>query len=83
MHLATDLLATTELSVFMIARSVGYDAEEAFSRAFKREPWRLAEPLACGDATRNGVPVARLTSQRAAGRQAASSRRCAQAVCSS
>ena len=33
MHLATDLLATTELSVFTIARRVGYDAEEAFSRA--------------------------------------------------
>ena len=27
----------TELSVFTIARRVGYDAEEAFSRAFKRE----------------------------------------------
>ena len=37
MHLANDLLATTELSVFTIARRVGYDAEEAFSRAFKRE----------------------------------------------
>jgi AraC-like DNA-binding protein len=48
MHLATDLLATTELSVFTIARRVGYDAEEAFSRAFKRERgaspshWRAA-----------------------------------------
>ena len=50
MHLATDLLATTELSVFTIARRVGYDAEEAFSRAFNRAR-RLAEPLACGDAT--------------------------------
>src|SRR5262245_11847211 len=37
MHLAGDLLATTELSVFTIARRVGYDSEEAFSRAFKRE----------------------------------------------
>jgi AraC-like DNA-binding protein len=37
MHLANDLLATTELSVFTIARRVGYDAEEAFSRAFKRQ----------------------------------------------
>jgi AraC-like DNA-binding protein len=37
MHLANDLLATTELSVFTIARRVGYDAEEAFSRAFRRE----------------------------------------------
>jgi AraC-like DNA-binding protein len=36
MHVAADLLATTELTVFEIARRVGYDAEEAFSRAFKR-----------------------------------------------
>jgi AraC-like DNA-binding protein len=36
MHIAGDLLATTELSVFAIARRVGYDSEEAFSRAFKR-----------------------------------------------
>src|SRR5262245_3525292 len=37
MHLAGDLLATTKLSVFTIARRIGYDSEEAFSRAFKRE----------------------------------------------
>ena len=37
MHLAEDLLTTTELSVSAVARRVGYDAEEAFSRAFKRE----------------------------------------------
>lgn len=36
LHLAKDLLATTDLSVFAVARRVGYDAEEAFSRAFKR-----------------------------------------------
>ena len=36
MHVAADLLATTDVSVFAIARRVGYDAEEAFSRAFKR-----------------------------------------------
>ena len=36
MHLAEDLLATTNLSVGAVARRVGYDAEEAFSRAFKR-----------------------------------------------
>jgi AraC-like DNA-binding protein len=47
MHLAGDLLASTELSVFTIARRVGYDSEEAFSRAFKRErgvspsQWRI------------------------------------------
>jgi AraC-like DNA-binding protein len=36
MHLAEDLLATTDLSVSAVAHRVGYDAEEAFSRAFKR-----------------------------------------------
>ena len=56
MHVATDLLATTELSVFTIARRVGYDAEEAFSRAFKRERGRLAEPLACGDVRERRAP---------------------------
>jgi AraC-like DNA-binding protein len=51
MHLAEDLLATTELSVGAVARRVGYDAEEAFSRAFKRmrgSPpgiWRASHPL--------------------------------------
>jgi len=37
MHLAEDLLATTDLTVYDIARRVGYQSEEAFSRAFKRE----------------------------------------------
>jgi AraC-like DNA-binding protein len=47
MHWARDLLSTTDLSVFTIAHRVGYDAEEAFSRAFKRRfgtspmGWRL------------------------------------------
>ena len=36
MHVAEELLETSELSVFAIARRVGYDSEEAFSRAFKR-----------------------------------------------
>jgi AraC-like DNA-binding protein len=36
MHLAEDLLTSTDLGVAAIARRVGYDAEEAFSRAFKR-----------------------------------------------
>jgi AraC-like DNA-binding protein len=36
MHVAKELLATTDLSVHAVARRVGYDAEEAFSRAFKR-----------------------------------------------
>ena len=36
MRVAQDLLATTELKVAAIAKRVGYDSEEAFSRAFKR-----------------------------------------------
>ena len=36
MHLADDLFATTDLGVAIVARRVGYDSEEAFSRAFKR-----------------------------------------------
>ncbi|HEY0869971.1 MAG TPA: AraC family transcriptional regulator [Acidothermaceae bacterium] len=48
MHVAQNLLATTDLSVLAVARRVGYDAEEAFSRAFKRDigsspsVWRTA-----------------------------------------
>lgn len=47
MHLAQDLLSGTELGVATIARRVGYESEEAFSRAFKRKyavapsVWRL------------------------------------------
>ena len=37
MHVAEDLLRTTDLGVAAVARRVGYDSEEAFSRAFKRE----------------------------------------------
>jgi transcriptional regulator GlxA family with amidase domain len=37
MHLAADLLATTDLTVHDIARRAGYQSEEAFSRAFKRQ----------------------------------------------
>ena len=36
MRVAQDLLATTEVTVASIARRVGFDSEEAFSRAFKR-----------------------------------------------
>lgn len=36
MHVAEELLATTDLGVAAVARRVGYDAEESFSRAFKR-----------------------------------------------
>src|SRR3954451_8363283 len=37
MHLAEELLATSDTAVVRLARPVGYDSEEAFSRAFKRE----------------------------------------------
>lgn len=36
MHLATDLLASADLTVAQIAKRTGYDSQEAFSRAFKR-----------------------------------------------
>jgi AraC-like DNA-binding protein len=47
MHLAKDLLRSSELGVAAVAHRVGYDSEEAFSRALKRETglapssWRL------------------------------------------
>ena len=37
MHVAKDLLRSSDLGVVAVARRVGYDSEEAFSRAFKRE----------------------------------------------
>jgi transcriptional regulator GlxA family with amidase domain len=37
MHLAENLLRTTDLTVYDISRRVGYQSDEAFSRAFKRE----------------------------------------------
>ena len=51
MHLAEELLATTDLTVSTVARRIGYEAEEAFSRAFKRThgqsptAWRAAHSL--------------------------------------
>ncbi len=48
MHLADELLETTDLGVIAVAHRVGYDSEEAFSRAFKRargqspSHWRAA-----------------------------------------
>ena len=48
MHTARSLLSSTELAVAGVARRVGYDSEEAFSRAFKRSHgvspsrWRAA-----------------------------------------
>jgi AraC-like DNA-binding protein len=47
MHVARDLLRSSELGVAAVAHRVGYESEEAFSRAFKRETgkapssWRL------------------------------------------
>jgi AraC-like DNA-binding protein len=49
MHLAEELLTDTAMSVIAVARHVGYDSEEAFSRAFKRDHhlsptrWRAAQ----------------------------------------
>jgi transcriptional regulator GlxA family with amidase domain len=40
MHVAGDLLHSTTLGVSAVARRVGYDSEEAFSRAFKRATGR-------------------------------------------
>jgi AraC-like DNA-binding protein len=48
MHLARELLETSDTTIFAVSRKVGYDSEEAFSRAFKREHgaspahWRAA-----------------------------------------
>jgi AraC-like DNA-binding protein len=50
MRVAQELLRTTEVTVAVIARRVGYDSEEAFSRAFKRTHgqspslWRAGRP---------------------------------------
>ena len=48
MHVAEQLLVETDIGAAIIAHRIGYDAEEAFSRAFKREhglsprSWRIA-----------------------------------------
>jgi AraC-like DNA-binding protein len=52
MHLAEELLAATDCTVFTVSRRVGYESEEAFSRAFKRahglspSHWRSARSRA-------------------------------------
>jgi AraC-like DNA-binding protein len=54
LHIAKDFLATTDLGVSTIGRRVGYDADEAFSRAFKRTfgaspaQWRAIQKRAPG-----------------------------------
>ncbi|MEU1513878.1 AraC family transcriptional regulator [Streptomyces sp. NPDC005811] len=55
MHLAEDLLATTGHSVGAVARRVGYDSEEAFSRAFKRT--HAVAPGAWRRAAASGPPT--------------------------
>lgn len=50
LHVAKELLATADLGMHAIARRVGYDSDEAFSRAFKRAyglapaHWRTMDP---------------------------------------
>ena len=50
MRTAEDLLRTSDLSLGAVARRVGYESEEAFSRAFKRahaqapSAWRVQRP---------------------------------------
>jgi AraC-like DNA-binding protein len=52
MHVADDLLKATKATVAAVARRVGYESEEAFSRAFKRargsppSQWRASRPSA-------------------------------------
>lgn len=53
MHLAQDLLIATDLTIATIGRRVGYDSEEAFSRAFKRARGR--SPGAWRDESRRMV----------------------------
>lgn len=54
MHLAQDLLLTTDLTIAAIARRVGYDSEEAFGRAFKRARGR--SPGSSRGASRSSTP---------------------------
>jgi AraC-like DNA-binding protein len=63
MHVAEELLASTDLGVAQIARRVGYDSEEAFSRVFKRangsapSSWRASRRTADSDADLSGIEV--------------------------
>ena len=54
MHLAQDLLLTTDLTIAAIAHRVGYDSEEAFGRAFKRARGR--SPGSSRSASRSSTP---------------------------
>lgn len=50
MHTAENLLRSSDLGIAAVARQVGYESEEAFSRAFKRDHgvapsvWRVQRP---------------------------------------
>ena len=55
MHIAEELLAATDHSVVAIARRVGYESEEAFSRAFKRSHGDA--PTAWRATRRSAVPA--------------------------
>ena len=65
MRIAQDLLATTDVTIASVARRVGYDSEEAFSRAFKRalgqspSLWRAGRSasLAIGRRSRDAEPL--------------------------
>ena len=58
MRIAQDLLATTDVIIASVARRVGYDSEEAFSRAFKRahgqspSVWRAGRSASLADQVR-------------------------------
>ncbi len=57
MHMAEEMLATSDVTIAAIARRVGYESEEAFSRAFKRvhgrslSVWRAARRDEVGSAS--------------------------------
>ena len=50
MHVAEDLLRSSDLALAAVAGQIGYDSEEAFSRAFERARgqapglWRVQRP---------------------------------------
>lgn len=46
MHVGKDLLHSSDLGVAAVARRVGYDSEEAFSRAFKTRVRTCVQRLA-------------------------------------
>jgi AraC-like DNA-binding protein len=59
MHVSQELLATTDATIAMIARRVGYDAEEAFSRAFKRTFGRSPATWRAARMVKDSAPIDR------------------------